>query len=193
MRDLSIIDALSITSHSPDPPRWSRLATPIGHLLLVGTDRGLSRIDFPAGKRERVPEPSWIEDDAGLAEVRKQLTAWFAGELRLFDLSLDANGTDFQCAVWNALRTIPFGETRSYGDIANRIGRPSASRAVGAANGANPLPIVVPCHRVIGTNGSLTGFSGGMETKRWLLAHEARLAGPTGRDQPVSSDQLSLF
>lgn len=193
MHELSLIDALSMTATSAAPLRWSRVDSPIGQLLLVGSERGLSRISFPTGRRAPVPEPDWVQDAGAFREAGSQLKAWFAGELRLFDLSLDADGTDFQCAVWNALRTIPFGETRSYADIALQIGRPTASRAVGAANGANPLPIVVPCHRVIGANGSLTGFAGGMEAKRWLLDHESRFAGPTGRSQALASDQLSLF
>ena len=189
MQDLPIIDATS----TAQAPRWCRLDTPIGHLLLVGTDCGLSRISFPTSKRVSTPHPSWIEDVSAFVEARTQLRAWFSGELRLFELALDADGTDFQCAVWNSLRAIPFGETRTYTDIAEGIGRPTASRAVGAANGANPLPIVVPCHRVVGADGSLTGFAGGVETKRWLLAHEAGLAGPTGRSNALASDQLPLF
>ena len=109
-----------------------------------------------------------------------QLTAYFAGELRDFSLPLRAGGTAFQQSVWAALRAIPFGATISYGELACRIGQPSAARAVGAANGANPLPIVVPCHRVIGADNSLTGFGGGLETKRFLLTHEARLTRGTG-------------
>lgn len=172
-------------------PNWAHYASPVGQLLLIGSERSLSRIQFPASKRRESLKGA--SDAATFKEVIDQLDAWFAGELRLFELTLDAVGTDFQRAVWNALRTIPFGETQSYAEIAVRIGRPTASRAVGAANGANPLPIVVPCHRVIGANGSLTGFGGGTETKRWLLAHEARVAGPTGRTQALASDQLSLF
>ena len=106
-----------------------------------------------------------------------QLRAYFAGELTRFDLPLHLGGTAFQNTVWTALVDIPVGETVSYGELACRIGRPTASRAVGAANGANPLPIVLPCHRVVGADGSLTGFGGGIETKRTLLAHERRLAG----------------
>ena len=175
------------------PRRWTSLASPIGELLLFGGERGLSRIQFPGSRRCAKPDAAAVEDAAAFKDATEQLDAWFAGELRLFDLSLDADGTDFQCDVWTALRAIPFGETVSYAELALRIGRPTASRAVGAANGANPLPIVVPCHRVIGADGSLTGFAGGVETKRWLLAHEAGVAGPTGRSQPQASDQLSLF
>lgn len=193
MQDLSLIDAMSMTSRGADPRRWTRLNSPIGSLLLVGSDSGLSRIEFATAKRVSTPSDNWIEDASAFNDVTSQLNAWFAGELRVFEFALNAEGTDFQCAVWNALRTIPFGETRSYADIALQIGRPTASRAVGAANGANPLPIVVPCHRVIGTNGTLTGFAGGVDTKRWLLDHESRHAGPTGRTQALASDQLPLF
>ena len=109
-----------------------------------------------------------------LASAVEQLAAYFAGELRVFDLPLGAEGTGFQRLVWRALGTIPFGETRTYGAIAHAIGRPSASRAVGAANGRNPISIIVPCHRVIGASGELTGYAGGVEMKQWLLAHERR-------------------
>ena len=111
-------------------------------------------------------------DDRALRSVVRELTAYFAGELREFSLPLAPVGTPFQLDVWNALRAIPYGETRSYGELAERIGRPKAVRAVGAANGANPLPIVVPCHRVIGSNGTLTGFGGGLPLKQALLALE---------------------
>ena len=109
-----------------------------------------------------------------LASAVEQLAAYFAGELRVFDLPLGAEVTGFQRLVWRALGTIPFGETRTYGAIAHAIGRPSASRAVGAANGRNPISIIVPCHRVIGASGELTGYAGGVEMKQWLLAHERR-------------------
>jgi methylated-DNA-[protein]-cysteine S-methyltransferase len=116
----------------------------------------------------------WKRDDAALSEARAQLQAYFAGELRGFELPLAAEGTPFQQRVWRALCDIPYGETISYGELARRIGQPAAARAVGLANGQNPIAIVVPCHRVIGANGSLTGYGGGLERKRWLLAHESR-------------------
>jgi methylated-DNA-[protein]-cysteine S-methyltransferase len=112
-----------------------------------------------------------------LAEAQRQLKAYFAGKLVAFDLLLAAEGTEFQRGVWTQLSRIPYGETCCYGDIAKRIGTPTASRAVGAANGKNPIAIIVPCHRVIGSTGSLTGFGGGLPAKQWLLAHEARVAG----------------
>ena len=138
--------------------------TPIGPLLLLASDEGLHTIHF----HERS-----ARGDRQLDDVRRQLDEYFAGKRKTFDVRLAPSGTDFQLAVWRALQSIPYGETRSYSQIANRIGRPSAVRAVGAANGANPIPIIVPCHRVIGANGSLTGFGGGLPTKRFLLDLEA--------------------
>jgi methylated-DNA-[protein]-cysteine S-methyltransferase len=152
--------------------------SPIGALLLAGSGARLARIGFPAGKGRVAPEAHWRRDDAAFAEARGQLAAYFAGRLTRFALELDPQGTAFQRAVWAALAEIPYGVTRSYGALAEAIGRPGSSRAVGAANGANPLPIVLPCHRVIGSNGSLTGFGGGIETKRWLLMHEGVLTRP---------------
>lgn len=146
--------------------------SPIGALLVAGDVDHLHLISFPSGSRTKQPLDIWQRDDAHFTDTYAQLGAYFAGELRQFDLPLHLGGTPFQNAVWTALREIPFGETISYGVLAKRIGKPSASRAVGAANGANPLPIIVPCHRVIGANNSLTGFGGGVETKRFLLEHE---------------------
>ena len=151
---------------------YTYLESPIGPLLLAGDGVRLSKVGFPNGKGRVAPRDDWWRDDEQFVDARAQLSAYFAGELRSFNLELMPKGSPFQLSVWQALRTIPFGVTVSYGEIANRIGRPSASRAVGAANGANPIPIIVPCHRVIGGSGALTGFGGGIETKRWLLAHE---------------------
>ena len=173
--------------------RWTRMEAPVGPLLVAATSSGLRRVSFDAGRRPAEPEPDWVEDAAALADALDQLRAWFAGSLRRFELELDAPGTAFQREVWSAVGAIPYGETASYADVALAAGRPTASRAVGAANGANPLPIVVPCHRVVGADGSLTGFAGGLEAKRWLLAHEAGHAGPTGRRQRFAADQLALF
>lgn len=148
--------------------------SPVGELTLVASDTGLVAIlwehDDPARVRltDRVVRP----DHPILAQASVELTAYFAGNLRAFSVPLDFRGTDFQRRVWAALLTIPFGETRSYGDIARMIGSPTASRAVGAANGRNPISIIAPCHRVVGTNGALTGFAGGVEVKRWLLHFE---------------------
>jgi methylated-DNA-[protein]-cysteine S-methyltransferase len=158
------------------PIRYTYLDSPVGRLLLAGDARGLILISFPSGSRSRRPAPGWRPDDGVLADAARQLTEYFAGRRKTFSLPLRPAGTLFQLSVWSALREIPFGATISYGELARRIGLPTAARAVGAANGANPLPIVVPCHRVIGADNSLTGFGGGLPTKRFLLAHEARLS-----------------
>ena len=149
------------------------LDTPIGELLLAGEDDALSMIGFPKGKMRRDPEADWIYNEKPLENARRQLEEYFAGRRKDFDLTVILNGTEFQVAVLKALQQIPYGETVSYGDIARRIGRPKAVRAVGAANGRNPIPIVVPCHRVIGSSGDLTGFGGGLDTKEALLRLEA--------------------
>ena len=148
------------------------LSTPIGDLQLVSDGQNLVRIVFP-GQHQQLGGDS--QEDAVLARAAKQLGEFFDGRRRHFDLPLAASGTQFQREVWSQLTKIPFGEVRSYRDIAAEIGRPTAVRAVGAANGRNPLPIVVPCHRVIGADGSLTGFAGGLERKRQLLVLEGYL------------------
>lgn len=147
--------------------------TPIGELLLAGENDALSMIGFPKGSMRRDPEPDWIYNETPLLNARQQLAEYFAGTRKHFDLPLTLNGTEFQVNVLKALQEIPYGETVSYGDIAKRIGKPKAVRAVGAANGRNPIPIVVPCHRVIGSSGDLTGFGGGLDTKEALLRLEA--------------------
>jgi methylated-DNA-[protein]-cysteine S-methyltransferase len=149
------------------------LDTPIGELLLAGENHALSMIGFPKGSMRRDPEPDWIYNEKPLAKARKQLDEYFKGARKDFDLALQLSGTEFQVSVLEALQNIPYGETVSYGEIAKRIGRPKAVRAVGAANGRNPIPIVVPCHRVIGSGGDLTGFGGGLDTKEALLRLEA--------------------
>lgn len=148
--------------------------------MVAGDEACLHSISFPSGSRLVEPRAEWRRDDAPFKEAFAQLSAYFAGELTEFDLPLHFAGTAFQKTVWQALIDIPFGETRSYGALAAAIGRPTASRAVGAANGANPLPIVAPCHRVIGADRSLTGLGGGIETKRFLLDHERQVAGKVG-------------
>ncbi|MEA2163118.1 MAG: methylated-DNA-[protein]-cysteine S-methyltransferase [Thermoanaerobaculia bacterium] len=155
--------------------RYTFADTPIGAILIAGDGDVIVETYFAGAK----PKPDWIRDDAALREAAYQLHAYFAGERRDFDLPLAPRGTEFQLSVWSALREIPYGETTTYAAIANSIGRPKAIRAVGAANGANPIPIVIPCHRVIGSNGSMTGFGGGVDVKRQLLALEARVAGQT--------------
>jgi methylated-DNA-[protein]-cysteine S-methyltransferase len=149
------------------------LETPIGELLLAGEEGALSMIGFPKGSMRREPEADWIFNEKPLAIACTQLTEYFAGRRKAFDLSLKLNGTEFQVSVLEALQDIPYGQTTSYGEIAKRIGRPKAVRAVGAANGRNPIPIVIPCHRVIGSTGDLTGFGGGLDTKEALLRLEA--------------------
>ena len=146
--------------------------SPIGVLALVCDDGALRGLYFEDGKRGGPPSDATTGTNAIVDAARKQLDAYFAGRGATFDLPLAPEGTAFQKRVWRALATIPFGETRSYGEVAAMIGAPRASRAVGAANGRNPIPVVVPCHRVIGADGSLTGFGGGMERKRFLLALE---------------------
>ncbi len=151
-------------------------STPVGSLRLVANEIGLRSVWFMRGGKQQKPAPSkgpdWKEDRAFFADVIRQLNAYFAGELKEFEIPLLFEGTDFQKKVWKALQTIPYGETISYGELAKQIGDPKAVRAVGAANGQNPIPIIVPCHRVIGSNGSLTGFGGGLENKRKLLELE---------------------
>lgn len=152
--------------------KW--VSSPVGRLKLVASGRGLAAVLWPADPPHRVRLTGHTED-AGhpvLAEAERQLAEYFAGQRKTFSLELDFAGTPFQRKVWNALLTIPFGETRSYAQIAKQIGSPAAARAVGAANGRNPIAILAPCHRVIGSGGKLTGFAGGLETKAYLLALE---------------------
>jgi methylated-DNA-[protein]-cysteine S-methyltransferase len=151
---------------------WHEIDSPVGRLLLAGERGRLSLVHFQAGLHALRPEPGWIADALAFPAATLQLREYFAGRRRMFDLELAMPGTAFQCAVWAALRTIPYGETISYAELARRLGKPRAVRAVGSANGANPLPIVVPCHRVIGSDGSLTGFGGGLDLKRKLLTLE---------------------
>ena len=150
------------------------MASPVGELTLVASDRGLRAVLWAEEREGRVPLPERRDDPAHaiLTQAVRQLTEYFDGRRRAFDLPLDPDGTAFQKSVWTGLNAIPYGETRSYAALAGAIGRPGASRAVGAANGRNPLSIVTPCHRVIGANGALTGFAGGLAVKQWLLAHE---------------------
>lgn len=148
--------------------------SPVGKLKIVASDKGLVAILWENDDPRRVPLTDSIEDNQQqiLVETERQLDEYFSAKRQSFSLPLDIRGTRFQKDVWNALLSIPFGETRSYGQLANQIGRSTASRAVGAANGRNPISIVVPCHRVIGSSGKLTGFAGGLEAKAILLGHE---------------------
>jgi methylated-DNA-[protein]-cysteine S-methyltransferase len=149
--------------------KYRYVKSPIGEILIAGDDDGLRFIGFPEGKGRIEPQAGWTRSDRSFADAARQLKEYFAGRRQTFDLKLSPAGTRFQLDVLEALQRIPYGETRSYADIARTIGKPRAVRAVGAANGRNPLPIVIPCHRVIGSNGSLTGFGGGIDTKRFLL------------------------
>ena len=159
------------------------IESPIGQLLLAGDERGLKYIGFPQGKGKLSPQETWQHDAECFADAEMQLCEYFQGKRKRFDLKLAPTGTPFQLTVLQALQTIPAGETRSYLEIARQIGRPAAIRAVGAANGRNPLPIVIPCHRVIGSDGSLTGFGGGLKTKLFLLQLEgAKLNQTIQRD-----------
>jgi methylated-DNA-[protein]-cysteine S-methyltransferase len=149
---------------------YSLLNHPTGIVSLIVNDEGLEQIRFDASVPDEAVQ---CNDHPILRETRRQLDAYFAGELQDFGLPLDLKGTPFQIRVWQALLEIPYGETRSYAEQARVVGSPEAVRAVGAANGRNPIPIVVPCHRVIGSNGKLTGFGGGLPLKRWLLDLES--------------------
>ncbi len=151
---------------------YTWMESPVGRLLIAGDESGLRRILFERGRSVVGPEPGWRDNPAAHGEAIRQLKAYFAGVLREFTLPLAPQGTPFQQRVWRELLNIPYGSTMSYGEIARRLGNGGASRAVGLANGSNPIAIVIPCHRVIGSNGSLTGYGGGLKTKDWLLALE---------------------
>jgi O-6-methylguanine DNA methyltransferase len=149
------------------------LETPIGTLLIAGDERAIRRIEFPRDGTAGKPEAGWTESARGpVGDAVRQLREYFSGKRTDFNLPLEPQGTAFQRGVWKRLEEIPYGETISYGELAKRVGNPKASRAVGAANGQNPIPIVIPCHRVIGANGKLTGFGGGLPTKEKLLELE---------------------
>lgn len=152
---------------------YCTMQSPVGGLLLAGDQDALRLVHFQSGPRPMQPAKDWEASERPFREVMRQLKAYFNGKLRQFNLALAPEGTEFQMQVWNALRTIPYGQTWSYGELARRIRNPTASRAVGAANGQNPIPIIVPCHRVIGANGSLTGFGGGLKIKQQLLELES--------------------
>lgn len=151
--------------------------SPIGRLLITGNQSAIATITFP--NKKAVADDSWVEDASQFKAVCNQLDQYFAGKLKKFDLPLAPGGTSFQQSVWDQLLKIPYGQTTSYGIIARRIGNSKAVRAVGSANGRNPIPVIIPCHRVIGSDGSLTGFGGGLPTKSYLLDLE-------------NTDQLSL-
>ncbi|NYH53506.1 MULTISPECIES: methylated-DNA--[protein]-cysteine S-methyltransferase [Nocardiopsis] len=161
----------------PGPTRYTMMGSPVGELVLFGDGEALGGV-LTAGKDDRTRgfPKDWVSDPEPFTEAVRQLEAYFAGELREFDLPLAPAGTEWQLRVWAALTTIPHGETASYGELAAELGRPTASRAVGMANGRNPISIIVPCHRVIGADGSLTGYAGGLDRKQFLLGLERRVS-----------------
>jgi methylated-DNA-[protein]-cysteine S-methyltransferase len=152
--------------------KYTLIGSPLGALLVARDDEGITTLLLPTGRHRAEPSPKWVREDAAFDDVRAQLAEYFAGERTEFDLPLHMIGTRFQRRVWAALCEIPCGETTSYGALAESLGAPGAARAVGLANGQNPVSIIVPCHRVIGADGSLTGYGGGLDAKRWLLSHE---------------------
>jgi methylated-DNA-[protein]-cysteine S-methyltransferase len=162
-----------MTATTTQTTLYEAFDSPVGELLAVGDGEALTGLYMQEGRRPaNVPE-GWERDAEPFGELRQQLREYFAGDRREFELALAPQGSEFQLGVWGALREIPYGETRSYGELAARIGHPGSARAVGAANGRNPISIVVPCHRVIGASGSLTGYAGGLERKRLLLDLES--------------------
>jgi len=166
---------------------YTYLETPIGTLLLAGCrDHGLRYVSFQRGKGAKVPESQWQRSDAPFRDAIRQLKEYFRGKRVAFDLKLNPKGTPFQLEVWRALARIPYGTTRSYAQIARRVGRPRAMRAVGLANGRNPLPIIVPCHRVIGSGGQLVGYGGGLPIKQALLQLEGVAQTADGLIPPAS-------
>lgn len=156
---------------------FTRIDSPLGDLLAVRDDIGITHLYLPSGRHPTVDPAGAAGDDNAFDDIRHQLAEYFAGDRTSFDLPLHAAGTPFQHTVWDALVQIPHGETCSYGELAARIESPGAARAVGLANGQNPISIIVPCHRVIGANGSLTGYGGGLPAKKWLLGHESQRTG----------------
>lgn len=153
---------------------YTKIQSPVGPLLLAADDRGLCFISFSASRRAVHVQPGWKRDPAPFEETVRQLQAYFRGELKEFTVPLAFEGTPFQQSVWKNLLAIPYGKTISYSQLADRVGQPKAVRAVGLANGQNPIPIIIPCHRVIGSNGKLTGYGGGLPIKEKLLALESK-------------------
>jgi methylated-DNA-[protein]-cysteine S-methyltransferase len=171
---------MTTTTTSTTTTHWTTVESPLGELLLTSDGTALTRLLFAPFE----VDPTWSEEPSAVLDAAvAQLREYFAGERTTFDLPLEPAGTAFQQTVWMALRDIPYAETINYGQLALRVGNRNASRAVGLANGRNPISIVVPCHRVIGANGSLTGYGGGLDRKRLLLDLERRVAGATVEDQ----------
>ena len=170
---------------------YTTIDSPIGTLLLTADAAGLSGVYMESHKGGPRPTRDWRRDDAALAEAVEQLAAYFDGNLRQFDLPLSLLGTPFQQRVWRALCEVSMGHTRTYAELARRIGAPRAVRAVGAAVGRNPISIIVPCHRIVGSDGGLRGFAGGLARKRWLLEHEGVTQELPGRRKQVAHPALS--
>jgi methylated-DNA-[protein]-cysteine S-methyltransferase len=171
---------------------FTTVDSPVGALLVTGDDAGITGLYLPSGAHPVRPQPQWHRDDAVFTEVARQLGEYFSGTRRAFELPLRPSGSAFQHLVWESLRAIPYAQTTSYGAIAAQLGQPGAARAVGLANARNPISIVVPCHRVVGADGSLTGYGGGLPAKRWLLAHELQHAeslflAPFGSDPSAAN------
>jgi methylated-DNA-[protein]-cysteine S-methyltransferase len=160
-----------------DVTRFRHVDSPVGRIRLVGHDRALTGLYLADHHRCPPLQPGWAADEEAFDDVRQQLDEYFEGTRRDFEVAVELHGSDFQVAVWSALRTVPYGQTTSYSAIANAIGKPAAVRAVGAANGRNPISVIVPCHRVIGADGSLTGYGWGIDRKAWLLDHERDYSG----------------
>lgn len=167
---------------------YTYIDSPVGRICVEGDGDFLTGLHMPDHKHWSGPDPTWQRTDAPFATLREQLTEYFAGERELFDIPLKLTGTPFQNRVWQELARIPFGVTISYAELASRVGQPTAFRAVGSANGKNPVSILVPCHRVIATSGQLTGYGGGLSNKKWLLDHECRVKNGSARSpSPASS------
>ena len=167
-----------MSAHEPTTDRCHTIVdTPIGPLTLVASADALCEVRFPNGRAVGPVDGPHDPHHPVLADAARQLREYFAGDRTTFELPLDPRGSPFQRSAWQGLATIPFGETVNYGEQARRLGHDGKARAIGAANGSNPIPVILPCHRVIGSDGSLTGFGGGLETKAWLLHHERRVAG----------------
>ena len=171
---------------------FDHMPSPIGPLLLAADAQGLREVGFEHGKYRSTPDPHWQHAPRKVDFARRQLEEYFNGERQRFDLPLHLHGTPFQVSVWQMLASIPYGQTTTYAGLAARIGKPQAVRAVGAANGRNPISIVAPCHRVIGANGDLTGFAGGLETKQYLLKHERKSGSSNRADADGSQLMLNI-
>jgi methylated-DNA-[protein]-cysteine S-methyltransferase len=168
----------ALSDHATGSLLYCTMASPLGELVLLGDGQRLHRLHMQEGRHALTIAADWRHSETAFTAVADQLIAYFDGHLVAFDVELALAGTPFQLKVWKALQEIPYGETISYGELARRLGNPAAVRAVGLANGRNPVSVIVPCHRVIGANGSLTGYGGGLDNKRLLLDLESRVAQP---------------